>query len=88
MARPKRAIEKGTKNIVGGRVRAARLAHLPPLDQADLAEALSCAVSQPVGRTTISRLEAGDRPVTDIEVIALARVLGVSAAWLLYGEGD
>lgn len=74
------------KNRVGERVRAARLTHQPPFDQADLAEALASLLGTTIGQATVSRLETGDRPVTDIELVALAEILGVEAGWLLYGD--
>lgn len=86
MARPKRKHPTAPKNIVGERVKIARLFHNPPLDQIDLAVGLSSVLGTPVGRTTISRLESKERPVTDIELIALAEVLCVDVDWLLLGD--
>ena len=83
MARPRREASREARNIVGQRVREARRLHSPPLAQEDLAVALAEELDQPVGRTTITRLERGQRPVTDIEVLALARLLGVDVRWLL-----
>lgn len=86
MARPKRANSEGPKNLIGERVRIARLAHKPAFDQADLAAALASELGYPIGRTTVVRLEAASRPVTDIELIALARILNVDILWLLLGK--
>ena len=36
-----------------------------------------------VDQSGLSKIESGRRPVTDFEVIALARALNVSVAWLL-----
>ena len=36
-----------------------------------------------VCRTMVSKIEVGDRYVTDYELIALAKCLSVSTAWLL-----
>ena len=83
MARPKRVAPREALNIVGQRVREARSQQTPPLAQEDLAVALGEQLGQPVGRTTITRLERGQRPVTDIEVVALAKALGVDVRWLL-----
>lgn len=85
MARPRRTSPSGPKNLIGERVRQARLAHEPQLDQADLAASLSIELGVAVGRTTITRLESGSRPVTDVELVALARLLGVEVSWLLFG---
>jgi len=40
-----------------------------------------------IDQSAISKIEQGRRPVLDLEVIALARALRVSASWLL-GEVD
>jgi transcriptional regulator with XRE-family HTH domain len=36
-----------------------------------------------IDQSTLSKIENGQRPVTDLEVAALAKALKVSAAWLL-----
>jgi transcriptional regulator with XRE-family HTH domain len=38
-------------------------------------------------QSSLSKIENGERPVSDFEVIALANTLKVSSAWLL-GEKD
>lgn len=35
-----------------------------------------------IGREAISRIETGDRFVTDYELVIFARVLGVTVEWL------
>lgn len=85
MPRPKRAGPPGPKNLIGERVRQARLAHRPPLDQADLAAGLTEALGTVYGRTTVTRLERRERPVTDTELVAIAKVLSVEVTWLLFG---
>ena len=70
------------KNIIGGRVKEARHKHKPPLTQDELSGRLS-AVGVAIDRAGISKIEVGLRSVLDFEVKALARVLGVSVAWLL-----
>ncbi|MHB8064129.1 MAG: helix-turn-helix domain-containing protein [Ruminiclostridium sp.] len=37
-------------------------------------------------KTTISKIEAKTRPVTDIELVAIADALNVSVMWLLGKE--
>ena len=37
-------------------------------------------------RLSISRIESGNRFVTDYEVVALSKALNVSIYWLLLGE--
>jgi transcriptional regulator with XRE-family HTH domain len=36
-----------------------------------------------IDQSTLSKIENKQRPVTDIEVVALAKALKVSVAWLL-----
>ena len=38
-------------------------------------------------RVTISKIETGYREVTDVETVAIAKVLGVTVSWLL-GESE
>ena len=74
------------RNIVGNRVSQARKATKPPITQADLVarlQLLGVMIDQP----TLSKIESERRPVTDIEVVALAKALKVSVACLL-GEAD
>lgn len=73
---------QGSNNIVGERVKEARLKCKPPLTQDDLSGRLS-AVGVAIDRAGISKIEIGMRYVLDFEVKALAKVLGVSVDWLL-----
>ena len=70
------------KNIVGTRVHEARRKFKPPLSQEELAARLELD-GWKISRGTLSKIEAGIRQVTDIEVMALARILKVSPEWLL-----
>lgn len=72
----------GKRNIVGTRVRQARKAANPPITQTDLVARLQL-LDMKIDQSGISKIESGQRPVSDIEVIALAKALRVSAAWLL-----
>jgi transcriptional regulator with XRE-family HTH domain len=72
------------RNIIGSRVRRARLACKPPLLQEDLAGRLA-AQGVVLDRSAISRIENGDRYAMDYEAAAIAKALKVSVAWL-YGE--
>ncbi|WP_132084709.1 helix-turn-helix domain-containing protein [Harryflintia acetispora] len=67
----------GKKNVIGSNVRKARRRLKPPLNQRELAEKLQLAGCD-IDRLTISRIERGERLVTDFEVRALKEVLGVS----------
>lgn len=72
----------GSKNIIGNRVKKARLAHNPPLTQGNLAAKLEL-MDIKLDRISISRIESGDRFVADYEVVALAKALNVTLNWLL-----
>lgn len=74
----------GERNVVGLRIRKARLAHKPPVSQEDLAGRLA-ARGIYFDRSALSRMEAGQRSIRDYEIIAIAEVLGVSVAEL-FGE--
>ena len=74
--------ESNSLNIVGERVREARLKHRPALTQDQLSGQLA-ANGVSIDRAGISKIEIGVRCVLDFEVKALAKVLGVTTAWLL-----
>lgn len=69
-------------NIIGKRVKQARLRRNPSLTQDELSGQLA-RLGVAVDRAGISKIEIGARCVLDYEVKALAKVLGVSAGWLL-----
>jgi len=69
-------------NIVGERVRIARQRRTPPLTQDELSGQLA-AYEVILDRAAVSKVESGMRYVSDFEVRALSKVLGVSPAWLL-----
>ncbi len=70
------------RNVVGKRVREARKQAKPPITQKDLVARLQI-LGLKVDQSTISKIEQGTRPVFDFEVVALAKALKVSTAWLL-----
>ena len=74
----------GKRNIVGARVRQARKFAEPPITQADLVARLQL-LGVVIDQSGLSKIENGQRPVSDIEVVALARALKVPVAWLLEG---
>lgn len=78
-------VPKQNKNLVGKRVKKARLAQKPKLSQDALSGKLA-ARGVVIDRAGIAKLEAGSRYVSDFEVKALAAALKVSVAWLLGGE--
>ncbi len=67
---------------MGTRVRQARKAAKPPITQLDLVARLQV-LGMRIDQSGISKLESGRRPVTDIEVVALAKGLKVKVAYLL-----
>ena len=79
----KKFLYHGKKNICGDRIRLARLGKR--LSQTDLARMLQLH-GGPAERDIISRMEIGDRLVTDYEVVTIAEVLDVSVVWLLGKE--
>ncbi|MEA1959567.1 MAG: helix-turn-helix domain-containing protein, partial [Chloroflexota bacterium] len=74
------------RNIVGARVRRARKSAKPQISQIDLVARLQL-LGMRIEQSSISKIENGQRPVLDVEVVALAKALKVSVAWLL-GEKD
>ena len=74
------------KNIVGPRVKHARKAAKPQITQLDLVARLQ-ALGLSIDQSGLSKIENGQRPVTDIEIAALAKALKVSVAWL-FGETE
>ncbi len=72
----------GKRNIIGSRMRQARMTFDPPLTQDALSGRL--AVRQLfLDRVTITKIENGQRSVFDIELPVLAEVLMVDVRWLL-----
>jgi transcriptional regulator with XRE-family HTH domain len=72
------------KNLIGERVRLARLAMRPSVSQEDLSGRLAAKGIQ-ITQTGISKLENRQRYVMDYEALTIAKVLRVSVSWL-YGE--
>lgn len=72
------------KNVVGTRVRTARLNAIPAISQEDLAGRLA-AQGVTLDQGALSRIERGERYVLDYEAQAMARCLRVRVGWL-FGE--
>lgn len=70
------------RNIVGKRVKEARILAQPKLTQEELAIKLQMQ-DWSINRVGIAKIEAGIREVTDVEVVKLSKVLGVTTSWLL-----
>ena len=73
----------GKKNISGDRIHQARTAMR--LSQADLAARMQVN-GVTIEREAISKIETGDRFVTDYELMVFAKVLNVSVQWLIGNE--
>jgi transcriptional regulator with XRE-family HTH domain len=73
------------KNIVGTRIKKARENAKPPITQKDLVARLQFHRVK-IDQSAISKIESGERPVSDIEVKAIAKALKVSVAWLIEGD--
>ena len=69
-------------NVVGPQVKTARTR--AGLTQADLAARLEIRGIK-IDRAGVAKIEGGRRQVSDVELVALADALGVSAASLLEG---
>ena len=69
----------GKKNIVGERIRQARL--MQRISQSDLAARMQIE-GVIIERDSISRIESGTRFIPDYEVPVFAKVLNVSIDWL------
>jgi len=76
-----------TANIVGHRMRIARALKKPPMSQQELLAKLQ-REGIDISQSTLSKIENGDRYVTDIELKAIATVLNVSVLWLMDESGN
>ena len=82
----KKTIKATKRNIIGARVRQARLKRSPAVSQDDLAGKLAVQGIL-MDRTAVSRIENQSRYAMDYEAAAIARALKVSVAWL-FGESN
>jgi hypothetical protein len=80
----KKTHQAARRNIVGRRIRDARLRSKLPISQDDLSGRLA-ALGVSLDQTAISRIEKQARYLMDYEVAAIAKCLRVSVA-SLYGE--
>lgn len=67
----------GRNNLCGRNVRVLRLLMRPNVSQRALSERMR-AYGVDIDKNAVQRIESGERFVTDIELIALSRVFGVS----------
>ena len=75
------------RNIVGACIRKARKDAKPPITQADLVARLQV-LGIKIDQSALSKIESGQRPVSDIEIAALAKALRVSISWLFEQADD
>ncbi len=75
----------GNRNLVGARVELAR--KNAGMKQKDLLAQLQVSGID-LTASALSKLEGQMRSVTDIELVSLARILGVTVGWLLGYEED
>ncbi len=80
-----RKLELGNKNIIGARVTQARRAQ--GMKQVELLAKLQLS-GVDISTPALSLLEGQKRPVSDIELNALADILQVSVDWLLGREAE
>lgn len=73
----------GKKNLCGDRIHQARTTQR--MSQSDLAARMQVN-GVIIEREAISKIETGDRFVTDYELLVFAKVLGVAVDWLLAEE--
>ena len=86
MEEVKKTRQLPAKNIIGARIRLARLALSPKVSQEDLSGKLARKGIQ-ITQTSLSKIENQSRYVMDYEAQAIASVLKVSVA-SLYGEKE
>ena len=70
------------RNAIGPRLRQARLSERPKATQEDISARLAV-LGVTLSANSISKIEAGTRPVTDLQLIAFAKALKRSVAWLV-----
>ncbi|MFO8101206.1 MAG: helix-turn-helix transcriptional regulator [Dehalococcoidia bacterium] len=69
------------KNVIGPRIREGRRKADPPITQIDLVARLQL-LGLSIEQSSLSKMENGQRPITDIECEKIAKALDVSIAWL------
>lgn len=78
----KNKVENGKNNICGENIYVLRKKAVPKMSQRILAEKLQI-VGIDVDKNAIQRIESGKRFVTDIELLALAKIFNVSCDELI-----
>ncbi len=70
------------QNLVGKRVKDARIKAQPPITQEELSKRLS-KLGVSIDRAGVAKIETGIRGVLDYELVALAKALDADVTWLL-----
>ena len=70
------------KNLIGVKMRKARISECPKATQKDISARLQT-LGVNLSESSVAKIEQGIRPVTDIQLVAIARALKVSVNWLL-----
>ncbi len=81
----KNKLENGKNNICGEKIYILRKKTTPKMSQRMLAEKLQLEGID-VDKNAIQRIECGKRFVTDIEIVALSKIFGISCDELLKNE--
>ena len=76
---------KKRRNIVGERIRPARLSENPPTTQKDISARLEVN-GVTLSDSSIGKIEKGTTAVTDLQAKAFAKVLKVKVSWLMQEE--
>lgn len=76
----KNALQSPRKNVIGHRIRVARLCLKPRVTQEDLAGRMA-AQGIELNRSAISKIESGVRQVVDYEIKCFAKCLKVKPGW-------
>lgn len=71
-----------SRNLIGRRLRQARLSERPRATLSDVSARLEV-LGVNLSISSIAKIERGERIVTDVQLVALAKALKVSPAWLL-----
>ncbi|MFB9993763.1 helix-turn-helix domain-containing protein [Deinococcus oregonensis] len=75
--------DDGRRNIIGTRLREARLGAAPPLSMATLSRRLLLEYNVDLSANAIAKIEHGTRYANDYEVAAVARALNIRGDWFL-----
>ena len=73
---------KKRRNIVGIKIKIARLAEKPRATQKDISARLEVHGIK-LSENSIGKIENGSRPITDLQIYAFAEALKVTPEWLI-----